>query len=72
MQTGHGQEMKDLGDVIYAMELRYNEREKEAVQEIQSIMDELKNKVHNDYCMLSGPRCMDVYVRACMCVCVHA
>lgn len=41
----HEQEMKDLSDVLYAMELKYNERETEAQQEYQSIMDELKNKV---------------------------
>lgn len=41
----HEQEMKDLGDILYAMELKYNERETETQQEFQSIMDELKNKV---------------------------
>jgi len=41
----HDQEMKDLSDILYAMELKYNEREGEAQQDFQSIMDELKNKV---------------------------
>ena len=41
----HEQEMKDLSDILYAMELKYNERESEAQQEYQSLMDELKNKV---------------------------
>lgn len=37
--------MKDLHDILYAMELRFNERESEAQQEFQSLVDELKNKV---------------------------
>ena len=37
--------MRDLGDVMYAMELRHNERETRAKLEFQSLMDELKNKV---------------------------
>lgn len=41
----HEQEMKDLHDILYAMELRFNERESEAQQEFQSLVDELKNKV---------------------------
>ncbi len=45
MKKKHEKEMKDLGDVIYAMELRYSEREAEAAQNFQSLMDELKNKV---------------------------
>ena len=45
MKARHVQEMKDLGDIIYAMELRYSERESEAAQNFQSLMDELKNKV---------------------------
>lgn len=45
MKTRHDQEIKGLGDVIYAMELKYSEREAEAAQNFQSLMDELKNKV---------------------------
>ncbi len=41
----HEQEMKDLGDVMYAMELRCTQREAEAQQGFQSLMDDLKNKV---------------------------
>lgn len=41
----HKKEMKDLNDVLYAMELKYTEREDLAKQEHQSLMDELKNKV---------------------------
>ena len=37
--------MKDLGDVEYAMQLRYDEREAAAEEDHQSLMDELKNKV---------------------------
>lgn len=40
--------MKDLCDVLYVMELKYDEREADAQQEFQSTMDELKNKVRND------------------------
>lgn len=39
------QEKKDQQDILYAMELRYMEREAEAQQEFQSLVDELKNKV---------------------------
>ena len=45
MKARHEQEMKDLGDIIYAMQLRYSDREAEALQNFQSLMDELKNKV---------------------------
>ena len=45
MITGYDQELKDLHDVMYAMELRYTEREKNAQQEFQGVVDELKNKV---------------------------
>ena len=41
----HQQEMKDLSDVEYAMQLRYDERETNAEEDHQSLMDELKNKV---------------------------
>ena len=37
--------MKDLSDVEYAMQLRYDERETNAEEDHQSLMDELKNKV---------------------------
>ena len=37
--------MKELNDILYTMELRYRERETEAEQEFQGLMDELKNKV---------------------------
>ena len=39
------QEMRDLHDILYAMELRFTERETEAQQEFQGLVDELKNKV---------------------------
>lgn len=45
MIAHHEREMKELGDVMYAMELRYTQREAEAKQEFQSLMDDLKNKV---------------------------
>lgn len=49
----HDQEIKDLHDVLYAMELRYTERESDAQQEFQSLVDELKNKVfHTSYMYL--------------------
>ena len=41
----HETDMKEMKDVKYAMELRYNERETEATNNFQSMMDELKNKV---------------------------
>ena len=45
MVSGYDQELKDLQDVMYAMELRYSEREKAAQQDFQGVVDELKNKV---------------------------
>ena len=50
----HEQEMKNLSDVKYAMELRYTERETEAQHEHQSLMDELKNKVTRCICFRSS------------------
>jgi len=52
----HKHEMKDLGDVMYAMELRHTERETEAKHEFQSLMDELKNKNLEDTHALSAQR----------------
>ena len=43
------QEMRDLHDILYAMELRFTERETEAQQEFQGLVDELKNKVYRNY-----------------------
>ena len=43
------QEMRDLHDILYAMELRFTERETEAKQEFQGLVDELKNKVYRNY-----------------------
>ena len=45
MIAHHQKEMKDLSDVEYAMQLRYDERERRAEEDHQSLMDELKNKV---------------------------
>lgn len=45
MISQHEAEMKELKDVLYTMDLRYRERETEAEQEFQGMMDELKNKV---------------------------
>ena len=45
MLCRHEQEMRELSDIMLAMEIRFNERESEAMQEFQSIMDEIKNKV---------------------------
>ena len=47
--TKHEQEMKDLGDVGYAMELKCTQREDDAHQEFESLMDDLKNKVRRVY-----------------------
>ncbi|XP_065893578.1 dynein regulatory complex subunit 2-like [Dysidea avara] len=44
MLCRHEQEMRELSDIMLAMEIRFNERESEAMQEFQSIMDEIKNK----------------------------
>jgi hypothetical protein len=38
------QEKMDQRDILYAMELRFTERESEAQQEFQSLVDELKNR----------------------------
>ena len=45
MLCRHEQEIRELSDIMLAMEIRYNERESEAMQEFQSVMDEIKNKV---------------------------
>lgn len=48
MIASHDHEMRELSDIMYAMELRYSERETEAAHNFQSLMDELKNKVHSN------------------------
>ena len=45
MMEQHDGEMRDLRDVLYAMELRFTEKEAEAEQEFQGMVDDLKNKV---------------------------
>ena len=62
MLCRHDQEMRELSDITLAMEIRFNERESEALQEFQSLMDEIKNKVWLCECA-----CVSVYV--CLCVC---
>ena len=47
MLCRHDQEMRELSDITLAMEIRFNERESEALQEFQSLMDEIKNKVRD-------------------------
>lgn len=49
MISQHEAEMKELRDILYTMELRYRERETEAEQEFQGMMDELKNKVSTNH-----------------------
>ena len=49
MLCRHDQEMRELSDIMLAMEIRFNERESEAMQEFQSVMDEIKNKVPIKY-----------------------
>ena len=41
----HQQEMQDLQDIAYAMELRFSEQESDALMEFQGLVDEIKNKV---------------------------
>lgn len=41
----HEKQIKDLHDIMYAMELRFSERETEAKHEFESLVDEIKNKV---------------------------
>ena len=41
----HKQDMQDLRDIGYAMELRNTEQQAEAQMEFQSLVDEIKNKV---------------------------
>lgn len=41
----HEKQIKDLHDIMYAMELRFSERETEAKHEFESLIDEIKNKV---------------------------
>lgn len=45
MTEQHSSEMSDLRDVLYAMELRFTEKEAEAEQEFQGMVDDLKNRV---------------------------
>ncbi len=37
---------------MYAMELKYTEREKTAQHEFQGVVDELKNKVNSNTCIV--------------------
>ena len=55
MVAQHEKEMKELGDVIYAMDLRYDERETDSAHGFQSLMDELKNKVCNYVTWVESP-----------------
>ena len=41
----HKQDMQDLRDIGYAMELRNTEQQTEAQMEFQGLVDEIKNKV---------------------------
>ena len=45
LQRRHQQEMQDLQDIAYAMELRFSEQKSEALVEFQGLVDEIKNKV---------------------------
>ena len=45
MLDEHSKEISDLRDVLYAMELRFTEKESEAEQEFQGMVDDLKNRV---------------------------
>jgi len=53
MLCRHDQEMRELSDITLAMEIRFNERESDALQEFQSLMDEIKNKVKQMCIMLT-------------------
>ena len=48
----HEKQIKDLHDIMYAMELRFSERETEAKHEFESLIDEIKNKVCFYQCAL--------------------
>ncbi|CAN0070871.1 unnamed protein product [Lampetra planeri] len=41
----HAHEISDIGDILFAMEENFAEKEKEALQEFHSSMDEIKNDV---------------------------
>lgn len=45
LRQRHQQEMQDLQDIAYAMELRFSEQESETLMEFQGLVDEIKNKV---------------------------
>ena len=45
LRQHHQQEMQDLQDIAYAMELRFSEQESETLMEFQGLVDEIKNKV---------------------------
>ncbi|KAL5477733.1 hypothetical protein EMCRGX_G024571 [Ephydatia muelleri] len=52
----HEKQIKDLHDIMYAMELRFSERETEAKHEFESLIDEIKNKHLEDTHALSAQR----------------
>lgn len=56
MISRHDQETRDLHDIMYAMELRFTERETKAQQEFEGLVDELKNKNLEETHALSAQR----------------
>ena len=47
----HEQDMQDLRDIRYAMELRDDEHKSDILLEFQGLVDEIKNKVRIYICM---------------------
>lgn len=49
IDTQFNQQMRDLNDIMFAMEMNFNEQEEFARNEFQSNMDEIKNRVRKPF-----------------------
>lgn len=45
MLDQHSQETNEISDILFAMDQNFQEREREAKSDFQSLVDEIRNKV---------------------------
>lgn len=45
MLDQHSKEMNELSDILFAMDQNFQERERDAKSDFQSLVDEIRNKV---------------------------
>lgn len=45
MLDQHSREMNEISDILFAMDQNFQEREREAKSDFQSLVDEIRNKV---------------------------